>query len=95
MPKLIPDWRHAWRFHTVIAAAALGAVNWAAAHPDELGQVTRALAAALTPDQLAVVNRWGPVVLIVLRLVQQRIPARDAPPPPAAPANPPPPKVSP
>lgn len=92
---LIPDWRHAWRFHTVIGAAALAAFNVIAANADAVVQlasrpeVAAALTQALSPATLAKVNTYGALALLVLRLVKQQIPARAAPPPPAeSPAKP-------
>lgn len=84
--KLIDNWRQAWKFHTVIVAAALGAVNFAVDHADELGQVGAQLATLLPPDVLAGVNRWTPVALIVLRLIRQSntAPAATAPADPAS-----------
>jgi len=52
--------------------------------PDTLAQ----LAAVLSPQRVIEVNKYAALVLIVLRLVRQNIPARDAPPTPAAPAQP-------
>jgi hypothetical protein len=80
---LIPNWRQAWRFHTVIVAALLAAVNFAVDHSD-------VLLAAAPPELLPALNRWVPLVLIVLRLIRQ--PAAAAAP---APADPAPPKESP
>lgn len=61
---LIPNWRQAWRYHTVIGAFLLGALNFATAHSVELS-------AALPPGAMSAINRWGPLALIVLRLIQQ------------------------
>jgi hypothetical protein len=85
--RLIPNWREAWKFHTVILAALLGAVNFAVDHADDLGQVGDALATVLPPDVMGALNRWVPLALIVLRLVKQSntAPAATA---PAAPATP-------
>ena len=78
---LIPNWRQAWRFHTVILAALLALANFAVKNND-------ALAAALPPHVMAQINAWVPLLLIVLRVVQQQVPAPSAPPPPADPASP-------
>lgn len=84
MLKLIPNWRQAWKYHTVILAAALGALNFAHEHSVEL-------AAVLPSDVMAAINRWVPLALIVLRLIQQPSVATAAP----APADPAPSKESP
>lgn len=90
---LIADWRHAWRFLTVIGAALLGAFDFVMTHLDLLEQLLSPdtltqLAAVLPPERVIEVNKYAALVLIVLRLVRQNIPARDAPPTPAAPAQP-------
>jgi hypothetical protein len=80
---LIPDWRHAWRFHTVIFAAGLACLNALVANAPSIGrllscpELMAALGATLTPAAMHQVNVWTPVVLIGLRLLQQNIPARD------------------
>lgn len=78
MPNLIPNWRQAWKYHTVLLAAALGALNFAHEHSVEL-------AAILPSDIMAAINRWTPLVLIVVRLIQQPSVATAAP-APAVPA---------
>ncbi len=90
---LIDDWRHAWRFLTVIGAALLGAFDMVMTHLDVLEyllqpETVAQLAAVLPPERVLELNKWAALALIVLRLVRQNIPARDAPPPPAAPAQP-------
>ncbi len=83
----IENWKQAWRFQTVILAAALGAVNWLVSHPDFLTpDLASQLAAVLPPNVMSAINRWVPLLLIVARLVKQQIPAPAAPPPPADPA---------
>jgi hypothetical protein len=94
--KLIEDWRQAWRFHTVIAAAALGVFDWVCSNFDVLEQLlspatVTQLAAVLPPDRVITINKWAALVLIVLRLVRQKTPAPAA----AAPADPVTPKESP
>lgn len=94
--KLIAEWRQAWRFHTVIAAAALGVFDWICSHFDLLEQLltpetVTQLAAVLPPDRVITINKWAALLLIVLRLVRQNIPAPAA----AAPAAPVTPKESP
>lgn len=90
---LIDDWRHGWRFLTVIGAAALSAFDFAMTHLDVLEYLLEPdtvaqLAAVLPPDRLVEINKWAALALIVLRMVRQKIPARDAAPAPAAPASP-------
>lgn len=68
--RLIDDWRHAWRFHTVIGALLLALLN--------CPELMAALSIALPPEVMRQVNVWAPIALIVLRLVRQNIPARDA-----------------
>lgn len=82
--RLIPNWREAWKYHTVVLAAALGALNFAHEHSVELASV-------LPSDVMAAINRWTPLLLIVLRLIQQPNTAPAA----TAPADPAPPKESP
>lgn len=79
--KLIPNWREAWKYHTVLLAAALGALNFAHEHSVEL-------AAVLPGDVMGAINRWVPLALIVLRLIRQPSMAPAA----TAPADPAPPK---
>lgn len=79
--KLIDDWRQAWRFHTVIVAVLLAVANFATKNSDALANV-------LPPDLMHQVNVWTPLLLIVLRVVQQQIPAPSAPPSPADPVSP-------
>ena len=97
---LIADWRHAWRFLTVIGAALLGAFDFVMTHYDLLEQLlapaTVAQLVAVLPAQRVVeINKYAALALIVLRLVRQNIPARNAATAPAAPATPPHPGVSP
>lgn len=82
--NLIPNWRQAWKYHTVLLAAALGALNFAHEHSVDL-------AAVLPSDVMSAINRWTPIALIVLRLIQQPSVAAAA----AEPADPAPPKESP
>ncbi len=84
---LIENWKQAWRFHTVIIAAALGLLNWVVSHPDFLTpEIAAALASVLPPNVMSAINRWVPLLLIFARLIKQQIPAPPAPPTPAAPA---------
>lgn len=84
---LIADWKQAWRFHTVIIAAALGLLNWLVSHPDFLTpELAAALANVLPPTAMSAVNRWVPLLLIAARIVKQQIPAPATPPLPAEPA---------
>lgn len=90
---LIDDWKHAWRFLTVIGAAGLGGFDYVMTHLDQLEYLldpstVSQLAAVLPADRIVEVNKYAALGLIVLRLVRQKIPARDAPPPPADPAQP-------
>lgn len=94
---LIADWKHAWQFLTVIGAAVLGAFDLLTTHLDVLEYLldpstVAQVAAVLPADRVVEVNKYAALVLIVLRLVRQKIPARDAPP---SPADPVPPKESP
>lgn len=91
MKLLIPDWRHAWRYHTVVAAALLGAFDAVVSHLDALESLlapdtVAQLALVLPPERVVTINKWAALALIVLRVVRQNIPARDAAPEPAAPA---------
>ena len=95
---LIDGWKQAWRFHTVLLAALLGALNFAVAHADDLGpQLAQVLPTVLPPDVMSRINRWTPLVLILLRVLRQQLPppAAAPEPAPAAPAPPPQPGVSP
>lgn len=86
---LIDGWKQAWRLHTVIVAALLGALNFLADHPDLFSpDFAAALAQVLPPNLMGAINRWTPLVLIALRLIKQRntAPAATA---PAEPASPP------
>ena len=78
--KLIDDWRHAWRFFSIAGAAVLAAANVALANSD-------ALQVLLPPHTAAAVNAVAAIAIGVARVVQQQIPARDAPPSPAVPAS--------
>lgn len=71
MIKLIDGWQAAWRYHVVIAAAALAAVNYLAEHPDVAGQLSQAAAATLPPDVMTKVNVYAPLVILFLRLIKQ------------------------
>lgn len=88
-PTLIDGWKQAWRLHTVIGAAVLGALNFLVDHPELFSaDFAAALAQVLPPDVMGAINRWTPLVLIVLRVVRQpnSAPGATA---PAAPAPPP------
>jgi len=78
---LVADWRHAWRFASVLGAVLLAVLNYAAEHSAELALV-------LPENVMHQVNVWAPLALIVLRLMRQNIPARDCAPAPAAPVTP-------
>lgn len=78
---LISDWRHAWRFFSVVLATALGVANVIHANSD-------LLSALFPPKTWAVINALVCVAIGVGRVLQQQIPARDCAPPPAAPASP-------
>lgn len=75
--NLIPNWREAWKYHTVLLAFALGALNFAHEYSPEL-------AAVLPSDVMSQINRWVPLLLIVLRVIKQPSVATAA----AAPADP-------
>ncbi len=70
---LIDDWRQAWRFHTVIAAAALGAFDFVMSHLDLVEQLlspetVAQLAAVLPPDRVVDINKYAAIGrFIVLR----------------------------
>ncbi len=86
---LIEGWTQAWRFHTVILAALLGALNYLVDHPDIFTpDLAAALAQVLPPNVMGAINRWVPLLIIASRLIKQQIPARDAVSAPAAPAAP-------
>lgn len=86
--QLIDGWKAAWRYHVVIAAAALAALNWGVAHSDVVAQF-------VDTDQMAMLNKWVPLLIIILRVVRQpaataavqAAAAKDT--APAAPADPP------
>lgn len=77
---LIPDWRHAWRFFSVAGAVILGAANVVLANSD-------ALQVLLPQHTAAYLNAAAAIAIAAGRVIQQQIPARDAPPPPADPAS--------
>ncbi len=86
---LIEGWKQAWRFHTVIVAALLGALNFVVAHPELFtADFAAALAQVLPPDAMGAINRWTPLALILLRVIKQSNTAPSAT-APAAPAPPP------
>lgn len=68
---LIKGWQAAWRFHVVIAAALLGAVNFLVAHPELLGPLGAAATATLPAGVMTKINVYAPLVIIFLRLVRQ------------------------
>lgn len=84
---LIEGWKQAWRFHTVIVAALLGALNFLVDHPEIFDpDFAAALAQVLPPNVMGAINRWTPLALIALRVVKQRNTAPGAT-APAAPAT--------
>lgn len=88
---LIEGWKQAWRFHTVIVAALLGALNFVVAHPELFTpDFAAALAEVLPPDVMGAVNRWTPLALVLLRVIKQSntAPAATAPAEPAPPMKP-------
>lgn len=82
--KLIDEWRQAWRFFTIIGAAALAAANVVHANTD-------ILAALFPPKTWAWINVLCLIAIAVGRVIQQQVPAPAA----TAPADPAPPKESP
>lgn len=89
---LIDGWKQAWKLHTVIIAAALGALNWIVDHPDFFTpDIAAALADVLPPNVVSALNRWVPLLLILARVIRQpnAAPTNTAPAAPASPPQPP------
>ncbi len=89
--KLIDGWKAAWRYHVVLAAAALAALNFVQAHPEVVGLVGQILPA----DRMKQLNELAPLAIIFLRLIAQpkataavQAAAAANPTAPAAPADP-------